>query len=370
MIELSERIGDHPEVAFEERQAAQWVSEVFERMGFRVEKPFAGLDTAFRARLVGNPSGPNIGFLVEYDALPEIGHACGHNTKGPSTWGAVEGILAALPELPGTVTVIGTPAEESGGGKIIMAENGAFHDLDVALAISIAPTNMSGLSTLAAQDLLVTFKGKSAHADVSPQDGGNAVAACIATFNLIDAARQQFTSDVRINGLIVEGGKPSAVGIIPERAVAAFHVACLDGSTHPQLFGRVKLCAQVAAQVMGCEVELDPARFFQEMRLNLALVKLIESKLEEIGLEASPPSIGGGTGATDLGNVSHIVPVDSIWIGIGEHLRPHTPEYREACRSEAGHRAIVNGARTGALCGLEILTRPQALDAIRRDFTT
>jgi metal-dependent amidase/aminoacylase/carboxypeptidase family protein len=160
MIELSDRIGRNPELGFEGHQAVAWISAVFQEMGFSVECPFVNLETAFRARWVGEADGPNVGFLIEYDALPDLGHACGHNTKGSSTWGAVAGILAALPSLPGTLTVIGTPAEEGGGGKVLMADRGAFDDLDVALALTVGPTSMTGLSSLAVQGLGMRFWGR------------------------------------------------------------------------------------------------------------------------------------------------------------------------------------------------------------------
>lgn len=366
MIELSDRIGQNPELGFEEHQAVAWISAVFEEMGFAIECPFVDLPTAFRGRLVGEADGPNVGFLIEYDALPDLGHACGHNTKGSSTWGAVAGILAALPRLPGTITVIGTPAEEGGGGKVLMADRGAFDDLDVALALTVGPTSMTGLASLAVQGLGMRFWGRAAHANARPQDGRNALKACILTFNLVDAMRQQFSSDVRVNGIITDGGQ--SAGIIPERAAARFNVGCLDYGQQRALFTQVQGCATAASQSSGCEVAFEPGILYREMNLNPSLIALIETKMREVGLEVTPPGFQGGTGGTDVGNVSQITPADSVWIAMGEHLMPHTPEYREACMSEPGHEAIVNGARVGALLGLELFTRPEALAKIRRDF--
>ncbi|MFW6116175.1 MAG: amidohydrolase [bacterium] len=366
MIELSERLADNPEIAFQEHRAVEWISEVFAGMGFSIEKPYGGLETAFRARLVHSSKGPNLGFLVEYDALPELGHACGHNTKGASTWGAVAGILAAMPELPGAITVVGTPAEETGGGKIIMANEGAFDDLSVALALSVAPTNMTGLRTLAAQEFVMTFQGRAAHAEARPGEGRNALTACVATFSLVDGLRAGFASDARVNGIVLQGGE--STGAIPERAVAVFNVACLDEDNHLGLVDQIHGCAEAGSRATGCTVDIEPRLLYRPMRLNRPLIRLIRRKMQEIGLEVCSAGFGGGTGRTDLGNVSHVVPVDTVWIGIGNDLMPHTPQYLAACRSEAGHRAIINGARVGALCGLEIFNRPQTLQEIQEEF--
>lgn len=366
MIELSDRISAHPELSFEERLASQWICEVFEEMDFEVERPFVGIETAFRARKVGKAGHPNLGFIVEYDALPELGHACGHNTKGSITWGAVAGILAALPDLPGSITVIGTPAEESGGGKVIMFERGAFEGLDVALAPSVGPTVMTGVPSLAVQGLRMNFAGRSSHANARPQEGRNALKACILTFNMIDALRQTFTGDVRINGIITDGGQ--SPGMIPERAAAHFNVGCRDGEMQRQLYEQVMDCALASCKITGCEVTFEPSLLYREMKLSRPLIELIESKMRELGLTVSPPGFGGGIGGTDMGQLSHQVPADTVYAGLGEHLMPHTHEYREACVSQVGHEAIVTCAKICALCGLEILTRPQTLAEIQRDF--
>jgi metal-dependent amidase/aminoacylase/carboxypeptidase family protein len=248
-----------------------------------------------------------------------------------------------------------------------MANKGAFDDLDVALAIGLGPINMTGLATLTAQELVMTFKGKAAHAQAKPHTGQNALKACIATFNLIDMLRQQMKQDVRINGIILDGGETP--GAIPERSVAHFNIGCLDGNEHRQLFDQIKSCAVAACQATCCKVEFEAGLVFQEMKLNPTLINIIESKMEEVGLEVSKNrDINGGTGHTDVGNVSQVVAADNIFIEMGADLMPHTVEYREACRSELGHNAIMNGARVGALCGLEIFTHPELVEAIHKDF--
>ncbi|MBN2552731.1 MAG: M20 family metallopeptidase [Spirochaetales bacterium] len=367
LIELSDRIHSNPELGFEEHKAVRWISEKLAALGFRVERGVAGLDTAFRAVFRGSGDRPNLGFVVEYDALPGLGHACGHNTKGPATIGSVAAILEVLPSIPGTITVIGTPAEEGGGGKVIMAEAGVFGGLDMSIALSVGPKNMTGLETLASREVGITIRGLAAHAHAQPHKGRNALSALISGFNQLNSLRQQFTADMRVNGIITNGGE--TVGAIPAEASASFMISTAATESQAQLQEMILGVFTACAEVHGCSIDTNPGLLYREMKVNRPLVTLIEEKFRALGLEVGKPSFGGGTGATDMGNVSQVTPSDSVWLDLGSEVMPHTVEYAEASRTEPGHRALLNGAKTGALIMLELLRSPDRLKEIREAFS-
>ena len=368
LISLSDKIHAHPELGFQEYKAVQWITEELSAIGFTVETGVAGLKTAFRAHYQGSRKDPNIGFIVEYDALPSLGHACGHNTKGPVTIGSVQAIIQALKDVPGTLTVIGTPAEESGAGKVIMADGGTFGDLDAAIALSVGPRNMTGLSTLASRTLEITVHGVSAHSHAQPHAGKNALSALISGFNQVDALRQQFTSDVRVNGIITKGG--SSVGAIPVEAGAEFLISTDHSKTQAPLEEKIRQLFVDSAKAHGCRIDVRPGLLYREMKLNGPLIALIEETFEAIDLEVGKPSFGGGTGATDMGNVSQVVPADSVWLSLGSEIMPHTETFAEACKSEPGHRALVNAAKVGAIIGLVLLGDTDRVAAITSAFQT
>jgi amidohydrolase len=366
LIDLSDRIHAHPELGFKEYQAVKWISEKLSELGFRVETGIAGLDTAFRATFRGSSDRPNLGFIVEYDALPGLGHACGHNTKGPATIGSVAAILEVLSPVPGTISVLGTPAEEGGGGKVIMAEAGVFDDLDMAIALSVGPRNMTGLATLASREVDITVRGVTAHAHAQPHRGRNALSALIAGFTQVNALRQQFTADMRVNGIITNGG--ASIGAIPAEACASFMISTAATESQAELQEKILRAFTACAETHGCTIDLQPGLLYREMKVNRPLVALIEEKFGALGLEVRKPSFGGGTGATDMGNVSQVAPADSVWLDLGSEVMPHTEEYAEACRTEPGHTAMLNGAKTGALIMLELMRSPERLREIRAAF--
>ena len=366
LVDLSDRIHAHPELGFKEYKAVQWIGEKLSDLGFSIETGIAGLDTAFRATFRGTGDGPNLGFIVEYDALPGLGHACGHNTKGPATIGSVGAILEVLSTVPGTISVLGTPAEEGGGGKVIMAEAGIFDDLDMAIALSVGPRNMTGLATLASREVEIAIRGVSAHAHAQPHRGRNALSALIAGFTQVNALRQQFTADMRVNGIITNGG--ASVGAIPAEACASFMISTASSESQAELQERILRAFTACSESHGCLIEAKPGLLYREMKVNGPLVALVEEKFSALGLEVGKPSFGGGTGATDMGNVSQVAPADSVWLDLGSEFMPHTEEYAEACRTEPGHRAMLNAAKAGALIMLELLRSPERLREIRDTF--
>lgn len=366
LIALSDKIHANPEIGFQEKKAVRWLTEEFSVIGFEVERGIGGLETAFRATHEGIKQRPNLGFIVEYDALPSIGHACGHNTKGPATLGSTMAILKTLDKIPGTITVLGTPAEEGGGGKVLMANQGVFDDLDVAIALSVGPKNMTGLPTLASRTLDISINGRSAHAHAEPQAGRNALSALISGFNQINYLRQQFPADARINWIIVKGG--DSVGSIPDLSTAKIRVSAASSDTQAKIEKKAKYAFSSSAKINDCTLNIKSGLLYEEMKLNKPLIKLIEEKFRELELEVGYPSFGAGTGASDMGNVSQVIPADSVWLSLGKEIMPHTKEYAEACKSQEGHTALINAARVGALIMLELLLSPQRVNEIKSAF--
>ena len=214
LINLSLQIHRHPEIRFEEFKASQWLAEAVREAGFQIEKPIGGLETAFRATYSGTGAGPTIAFLAEYDALPKIGHACGHNLIGTASLGAALGMRAVMSDIPGCIQLIGTPGEEGGGGKVILTEAGVFDDVDVAMMFHPSRQTVLWTHALARRKLLIRFFGKSAHSASSPDKGINALDATIQTFQSINALRQHIRDSARIHGIITVGGE--APNVVPD----------------------------------------------------------------------------------------------------------------------------------------------------------
>ncbi len=311
---LSLDIHAHPELAFEETHAADRVGRFLTEQGFKVEAGVGGIPTAFRASLETGP-GPTLAILCEYDALPGVGHACGHNVIAAAGAGAGAALMAARDGLPsGRVVVIGTPAEERGGGKGCLVEAGLFRDVDAAMMIH-------GFDrTLLHQDLLgvarVTFEweGRAAHASVDPWEGVNALDACVATFNGVAMLRQQMRPDCRIHGVVAEGG--IAGNIIPERAVADFNVRGPSLEAMWALHRRVVACAEAAA--LATATRLTVTRHpdvYEPMRRNQGLLDVFAANLGASGL-AEGPAAPDRLASSDIGNVSQVTPTIHAWVQI------------------------------------------------------
>src|SRR5881628_3511575 len=301
---LSHQIHAHPELGYEEVQACGWLTDFLARKGFKVETGVAGVATAFRAT-IETGAGPTIAILCEYDALPGIGHACGHNVIATSGAGAGAALAAAKAQLPkGRILVIGTPAEEGGGGKVKLIQGGVFKDVDCAMMIH-------GFDrTLLHQDLLgivrVTFEytGKAAHASVDPWAGVNALDACIQTFNAISMLRQQVRPECRIHGIITNGG--AAPNIIPEFAAATFYVRAPRIDEMWTLHARVVACAEGAARATGCTLNVvDYENAYEPMKRNEAFLALWRANLTTLGVGESP-EVKDRLGSSDVGNVSQV----------------------------------------------------------------
>jgi len=362
--DLALRIHANPEVGFQERQAVEWVSAALRRHGYDVEAGVAGLPTAITAAARGGSPGPTVGLIAEYDALPGLGHACGHNLMAAGMMAAAAAVKTVLPELPGGITYYGTPAEEGGGGKILMLERGAFAGLDVALAYHAGDHMSYATGCLAVQRIDFMFSGRPAHAAGAPWKGVNALDAVILTFNGVSALRQQIRPDARIHGIVTDGGQ--AVNIIPERAAMALGVRSLDNTYVRELVGRVEACARGAAEATGTTLEISRDLFHDGIKFNPALAEIVKENARALGFELTPRVSGA---STDLGNLTQAVPTVEYTLptcppGVGMHTR----EALEAGAAEIGLTGMLNDARVMVMTAIDLLASPELVERVRRDF--
>jgi amidohydrolase len=368
LVHISDTIHANPELGFAEFEAAALLTGMLEQAGFAVERGVAGMETAFVASLAGRDEGPTIAFLAEYDALPGLGHACGHNIIGTAALGAGMATAAVLPKLAGTIQVIGTPAEEGGGGKAIMVDAGVFQEIDAALMIHPGGRNLLGRGALTAIPLRIAFRGKPAHAASVPDEGINALDGVLLTFGGINALRQHLRDDVRIHGIISHGGE--APNIVPEYAEAHFIVRAADTPYAGEVLEKVRACAEGAALATGARLEFEQSGPRYDARLpNPKLVSLFGANLEALGLKVVLATGGERMGSSDIGNVSQIVPTIHPYIAIcGEEVGGHTAEFREAAASPAGHAGLLNAAKALAMTAVDLLAAPANLAEAKKRF--
>jgi len=367
LVELSKRMHRNPEVKFEERKASRWVSEAAEDAGFQVEKPIGGLETAFRASHAGSGEGPTVAFLAEYDALPKLGHGCGHNLIGPASLGAALGLRTAMDDLPGSIQLIGTPAEEGGGGKVILAEAGVFNDVDVALMFHPSGKTILWKRALARRKLFIEFFGKAAHAAAVPEKGISALDATIQTFQNINALREHIIDSSRIHGIIADGG--DAPNIVPDYSASLFYIRAMDDDYCDDLLEKVKNCARGAALATGAKVEMEMQGAYKSLQPNMPLAQAFKSNLEALGWTFDDVDPAKGIGSTDLGHVSHITPAIHPYLSIGARdLVGHSTEFVEAAASEKGFDAMMAAAKAMAATAVDVLLEPGLYEAIKADF--
>ena len=365
LIQLSLNIHDNPELAFEEEKASAWLSSYFVDSGFHVERGIAGLATAFRATY-GDES-PRIALLAEYDALPKIGHGCGHNIIGVSAAGAAVASKATIDQLGGSIVVIGSPGEEGLGGKIDIVKAGAFREIDVAMLVHPNTKNMPTEEALVCSTLDVEFFGRPAHAAGHPEKGINALDAMILAFTAINSLRQHIRGDARIHGIITDGGE--APNIVPAHSAAVFLVRSLDYDYLSELKDKVLNCFTGASVATGAKLGHKwRDRIYAPMKNNMTLAGLFRQNLESLGrhVEAFDPHFG--LGSTDMGNVSQVVPSIHATIAIAPtEALIHTPEFAAAAASQAGHQGLLDAAKAMAMTVIDIL-QPEVIDKIRQEF--
>jgi amidohydrolase len=365
LVQLSLNIHDNPELGFKEEKASAWLATYLEDNGFHVERGIAGLATAFRATY--GQGSPRIALLAEYDALPKIGHACGHNIIGVSAVGAAVASKSIIDQLGGSIVVMGTPGEEGYGGKIDMVKAGAFKEIDVAMIVHPDTRNMPTEEALAASTLEAEFFGRPAHAAGQPHKGINALDAMILAFTGVNSLRQHIRGDARIHGIITDGGE--APNIVPAHSAAVFLVRALDDDYLAELKDRVLNCFAGASTASGARLEYRwRDRTYAPMKNSMTLAGLFKQNLESLGrqVEAFDPRFG--LGSTDMGNVSQVVPSIHATIAIApREALIHTPEFAAAAASDAGHNGLMDAAKAMAMTVADIL-QPGTLDRIKQEF--
>jgi amidohydrolase len=378
LIEMSDWIGKHPELGSEEVESSKLLAEELRKHGFEVEMDVLGMPTAFKAVMKGKEEGPTIAYLCEYDALPGVGHGCGHNMIGTSSLGAGIAVSKLMKELPGELWVVGTPAEEGHGpsnsAKKKMAEAGFFKGVDAVMMMHPMGNSKITVATgfLAITGINLVFSGRTAHAAADPYNGLNALNAAVLCFMAIHANRQQLKRGVNpvVHGIITEGGL--ANNIIPDRAVMQFGVRSSDDSYIPTLVQMVENSAKGAAIATGCEVKITVSPGLKSNVRNLPLEKLFLKAYKELGIEAEDPDYtttqppGGSTDFTDL---SHVVPGMHTMVGFTKaDITAHSRELCTATMTEEGHKGIEIGAKVLALSGVEILVDPELRAEIKDAF--
>lgn len=372
---LSLFIHSHPEIGLQEEKARARLTEVLDAYGFRVEPGAPELPTSFVAAYSRFPRGPHLVFLAEYDALPGLGHGCGHNLIAMVAVGAALATKAAMERhgVGGTVKVYGTPAEEGAvdgaGGKIYFLRAGMFRDVDAALmAHPSSRTAVEASASTGRVALEITFHGKAAHAAAAPQEGINALDAAILTFNAWNALRQHVPEDVRIHGIITEGGK--SPNVIPDLARIRVYVRARDPEVLEEAERRVRDCALGAAQATGARVDFRyTAPTYQGLLANPTLSRLYRENLALLGIEPDPPVTKSGGGSTDAGNVSRVVPLLHPYFAICAPGTPgHSPEFAVAAATPQAQRAAATTAKALAMTAWDLLTRPELVAQARAEL--
>lgn len=366
LIELSHRIHDHPEVAYEEVQASGWLTAYLREHGFDVTPGIAGMPTAFRAS--AGAGAPVVAILAEYDALPGIGHGCGHNIIATAAAGAGIGVRAVIGELSGAVQVIGTPAEEVYGGKVAMIRAGAFDGIDAAIMTHPGTRDAVIAKALACAELRVDYTGREAHAAAQPERGINALEAMIIAFNAINALRQHIRRTARVHGVITHGG--DAPNIVPGHTSASFLVRAEDDSYLEELKVRVAACFEAGATATGATLALQwNENQYAAMRTNMAIAEAHRANLAAIGRAVPEHETPRPLGSTDMGNVSKVVPGIHPAIAIAPlEVNGHSPEFAAFAASEAGDRAVIDGAKALAMTAIDILADEDLRDRMREEF--
>ncbi|HEX5822860.1 MAG TPA: M20 family metallopeptidase [Candidatus Limnocylindrales bacterium] len=367
ILDLSHRIHAHPEVAFEEEQASAWVAEALGRHGYVVERPAGRLATAVRAIRRGGrgDTGPRIGILAEYDALPGLGHGCGHNTMAASGVGAAIALAAIADMLPGEIVFLGTPAEERGSGKRIMIEDGLFEGIDAALLFHPCDRNHVESFPLASEDVEVVFHGLQAHAAADPWKGRNALDAMILLFSSVGLWRQQLRTDARVHGIIQEGG--TAANIIPDRTRAWFMLRSPDQPYYEEIKTRFRSLAEAAAMATDTTVELTFSGGATTMKPNATLEARWVANAAAYGIEDQGPD--PNSGSTDMGNVSWVCPTIHPELSIAPQGTPgHSILFRDAAATPAADETTLLAATLVAQTAYELFADPTLVEAAWRDF--
>jgi amidohydrolase len=369
LLGLSHAIHQEPELALEEFKAAARLSDAVERHEIGVQRESFGLKTSYVAEF-GNAAGPTIAVLSEYDALPGVGHACGHNIIATSGFGAAIALSKLGARLPGRVRYLGTPAEERFGGKEIIARAGAFDGTDAAMMIHPSNLDLATMPCIAIAEVEVAFHGRAAHASAMPHRGLNALDAVVTAYQSIAQLRQHIRQTERIHGIITEGGL--AANIVPERAACRFYVRAADVHELAPLKKRVHACFEAAALATGCTADIHwGTADYLDLKTNWPMAEAFTRNAQALGREfVSPKTIPAGfAGSTDMGNVSHRVPSIHPMMAVAPAgVIIHNAEFARWAASDKGDAAVIDGAKALAMTALDLMCEKGLLETTRADF--
>jgi amidohydrolase len=369
LVEVAHDLHAHPELAFEEHHAHDVLTGVLDDEGLSPTPHHLDVATAFVAER--GDRGPTVAVLLEYDALPEIGHACGHNVIAAAGLGAGLALAALAGDAGGRVRILGTPAEEGGGGKIVLAERGAFAGVDAAVMVHPADGDLAAMTTLAIEQLTATYHGLAAHAAAAPWKGANALDAAVLGYQAVAALRQHIAPDERVHGVFTRGGdKPN---IVPAHAETFWYVRSGTVARLAELKRRVEACLRAGADAAGCRVELtwgERPTAYADLKRNAPLEAAYAANARRVGRDVLDPRLAAPVlGSTDMGNVSYLVPAIHPMLGVAPAGVPiHSAAFAAHARSEAADRAVVDGAVVLALTALDIWADAGVLAAAREAF--
>jgi len=369
LVAASHAIHAHPELAFEEKFAADLLTKTVEKHSLPVQRGAYAVETAYATEF-GPKGAPVMSLLSEYDALPGIGHACGHNVIASAGLGAALGLSKLGAKLTGRVRYMGTPAEERGGGKEYMAQAGAFEGVDASMMVHPAGFDMVTMPCIALAEVEVVYHGRAAHASAMPFRGLNALDALVSAYQSIAQLRQHIQQTERIHGIIVEGGL--APNIVPERAAGRFYVRARDGVELAALKKRVQACFDAGALATGTRLEAKWGKVdCLDLKTNWPLANAYEANARALGRELMDPNLlpPGLAGSTDMGNVSHRVPSIHPMIAVSPpNVVIHNAEFTAYAKSEKADRAVIDGAKGLAMTALDYFASHDLREAARADF--
>lgn len=366
LLQLNDFIHDNPETGDNEFKAVDVLTKTLAEHGFQVEKGVAGLPTAFVATYQNKGGGPTIGFLAEYDALAKLGHGCGHNLIASADVGAGIALAKSLGDIPATIIVYGTPAEETTSGKLPMTAAGLFDKLDVALMTHPGDRTTVGAKSLALNLIDFTFEGKASHAAASPEKGISALDGVMMLFNGMEYLREHVRSDIRIHGIVTDGG--AAANIVPERAAARFYVRGADRDYLNTVVQRVYKVAEGAALATGTKVTIKEIKAYDNKVILESLSQLLLENAKAVGAKQilPPPE---STGSTDFGSVTFRVPGAELGIAYVPVGTPgHSVAYVQAGTTPEGHEAVITATKILAATGYDLITNPELLKQVKAEF--
>lgn len=365
VVALSHEIHERPELRFEEVFAAGLLTKAASELGLEVEREIGGLKTAFRAEF--GKEGPTVAILAEYDALPN-GHSCGHNLIAGAALSAVAGLNSIAGKLPGRIVFLGTPAEEGGGGKIILIENGAMRGVDAAMMAHPTDMEFSTMPALATQHLRLTFHGRGAHAALAPWDGSSALSAVIQTFQSVDAMRLHLRDGSRIHGIITNGGQ--AVNIVPAVTECQFLARGKTSKYTKEIAQRVIRCAEGAATATGTRVEHVVEGGYKNLINNLSIARRYAAHTEALGVKVREAPADTPTGSTDMGDVSHVMPAIHPAFAIANRGEGncHEDAFVAHADSRRGYDAMIRVAKAMAMTAYDLIAEPELMASAKKEF--